>query len=136
MFIRKSKRIIKPTIFRIKVPKERTDGLLRIAMPVPMNLIEDYSIWSKNNKNLKGYTELRYDQVRIILKHVKDNIYNVQGVFVKKDDNDIHMYTTMANRMIPDISTERLLSYQLELAEKTEEELKKLVQEKGRKGTR
>jgi hypothetical protein len=49
----------------------------------------------KSHKALKGYIELRYDQVRIILKHIKDNIYNVYGVFAKKDDNDVNMYKTI-----------------------------------------
>ena len=42
----------------------------------------------------------------------------------------------MANRIIPDISTEDKLNSQLELAIYTEDKLADLVKEKGRKGTR
>ena len=90
----------------------------------------------KNAAFLKGVIELRYDQVRIVIKHVKDDIYNVSGVFAKKDDNDIPMYRTMSNRAIPDISTEQLLELELELSKNVEEKLNVLVREKGRKGTR
>ena len=90
----------------------------------------------RSSKVLKGYTELRSDQIRIVLKHVKGNIYSVCGVFVKKDDNDIPMYTAMVKREIPDISTEEKLNYQLLISEYTENELEKLVKEKSRKGSR
>lgn len=89
-----------------------------------------------NNKKLKKIMELRSDQVRIIFKHVKDNIYNIMGVFTKKDDNNIMMYQIMANRMMPDVSTEEKLNKQLELGEITIKQLADLVQTKGRKGTR
>lgn len=89
-----------------------------------------------NNKKLKKIMELRSDQVRIIFKHVKDNIYNIMGVFTKKDDNNIMMYQIMANRMMPDVSTEEKLNKQLELGEITIKQLTDLVETKGRKGTR
>ena len=58
------------------------------------------------------------------------------GVFVKKNNNDNTMYQTMANRIIPDTSTEAKLNNQLELAIYTEDKLADLVKEKGRKGSR
>ena len=90
----------------------------------------------KNAGFLKGVIELRYDQVRIVMKHVKDDVYNVFGVFAKKDDNDIPMYRIMANRAIPDVSNEQLLEFELELSKNVENKLSVLVKEKGRKGTR
>lgn len=89
-----------------------------------------------NNKKLKKIMELRTDQVRIILKHVKDNIYNIMGVFTKKDDNNIMMYQTIANRIVTDISSDIKLRKALDIAEITEKELENIVQTKGRKGTR
>ena len=89
-----------------------------------------------NNKKLKKIMELRSDQVRIIFKHVKDNIYNIMGVFTKKDDNNIMMYQTIANRIVTDISSDIKLKRALDIAEITEKELKNIVQTKGRKGTR
>ena len=90
----------------------------------------------KNNRKLVGFMELRSDQVRIVLKHIKNNVYNVVGVFVKKANNDMTMYQIMANRMIPDISTEVKLNNQLELGETTIKQLTDLVETKSRKGTR
>ena len=37
-----------------------------------------------NNKRAKGIFELKDDQVRIVFKHIKDNIYNIIGAFAKK----------------------------------------------------
>jgi len=91
----------------------------------------------QNNKNLKGYTELRSDQIRIVLKHIKNDIYAVNGVFIKKDNNDIVMYNTMSRRQIPDVSTDEKLRHELSVvAAYTEEELKKMVAKKARKGSR
>lgn len=89
-----------------------------------------------NNKKLKKIMELRTDQVRIILKHVKDNVYNIMGVFTKKDDNNIMMYQTIANRIVTDISSDIKLKRALDIAEITEKELENIVQTKGRKGAR
>ena len=90
----------------------------------------------KSNKKLVGFMELKYDQVRIVFKHIKNNIYNVVGVFTKKANNDMTMYQTMANRMIPDVTTEEKLNKQLELGEITLKQLTDLVEVKRRKGTR
>lgn len=89
-----------------------------------------------NNKRMVLFMELKSDQVRIVIKHVKDNIYNVVGVFAKKSDNDMTMYRTMRNRLIPDTSSEDKLNKQLCLATYTEEELERIVLEKGRKSSR
>lgn len=90
----------------------------------------------KNNRKLVGFMELKYDQVRIVFKHIKNNIYNVVGVFAKKANNDMTMYQTMANRMIPDVTTEEKLNKQLELGKITLKQLTDLVEVKRRKGTR
>lgn len=90
----------------------------------------------KNNANLKAFTELKDDQVRIVMKHTKDDIYTIMGVFVKKSDNAMKMYHSMANRIIPNIDTEDKLNKQLELGIHAEEELIKLVEKDKRKGTR
>ena len=45
-------------------------------------------------------------------------------------------YQTMANRMIPDVTTEEKLNKQLELGEITLKQLTDLVEVKRRKGTR
>lgn len=89
-----------------------------------------------NNKKASGYTELRRDQIRIVTKHIKDNIYDVVGVFVKKSDNDIQQYRTMFNRLITDIDTENLELKELELSKLTMIELEDLVSEKARKSSR
>lgn len=90
----------------------------------------------KKDGNSVGFMELRSDQVRIVFKHIKNNIYNVVGVFTKKANNDMTMYQTMANRMIPDVTTEEKLNKQLELGEITLKQLTDLVEVKRRKGTR
>lgn len=90
----------------------------------------------KKDGNSVGFMELRSDQVRIVFKHIKDNIYNIIGAFAKKTNNDTTMYQTMFSRMLPDISTEEKLSKQLEIGELTNKQLNELLLTKGRKGTR
>ena len=97
------------------------------------------TISKKEIKTLKGisnYRELKYDQIRIVYTHIKDNIYCIKGIATKKDDNDMTMYRTMINRSNPDISTEEKLQRELEISEKTENDLLELVNTKSRKGTR
>ena len=89
-----------------------------------------------NNRRLVTLIELRDDQIRIVLKHIKENLYCVMGVAIKKDDNDIHMYNSMANRLVPNINTEEQLNKELTFANITEEQLEKYVKEKARKGNR
>jgi len=89
-----------------------------------------------NNKNYSGLMELREDQVRIVLRHVRDDIYFISGVFVKKKDNDINMYNVMARRNIPDISTQEKFKNEELIAEKAINELKDLVENKGRTSSR
>lgn len=45
---------------------------------------ERYTKRLNNNANQTKIRELRDDQVRIILKHIKDNIFCIYGVFAKK----------------------------------------------------
>ena len=80
--------------------------------------------------------ELLHDQVRIVYRHVKDNIYCVLGVFVKKATNRREIYNKLSARMIPDISTSDKLMREKELSEYNEKELENLVKNKSRKGTR
>lgn len=90
----------------------------------------------KSNGKLTQFIELKDDQVRIVLKHIKDNIYCVMGVGVKKSNNDMNMYRNLANRIIPNIATPEKLQCELTLSEIVKQELDKLTAEKGRKGTR
>ena len=90
----------------------------------------------KNNGKITQFIELKYDQIRIVLKHIHDNIYCVMGVGVKKSNNDVTMYKNLANRPIPIISSSEKLSKELSLSVLAKEEIDTLVSEKGRKGTR
>lgn len=79
---------------------------------------------------------MKDDQVRIILKHIKEDVYNVYGVFVKKDDNDMNLYRKMMNRQAPSISSNEDLQIQLELSQNTEKEFNDLITTKARKNSR
>lgn len=89
-----------------------------------------------NNRNVKSFWELKDDQIRIIVKHIKDNIFCITGVFIKKANNDMKSYRTMCNRIIPDISSSDKEKQELELGKITMDSFKKIVEEKARKGTR
>lgn len=91
---------------------------------------------TRSSNNEAGTMELLHDQVRIVYRHVKDNIYCVLGVFVKKANNRREIYNKLSARMIPDISTSDKLMREKELSEYNEKELENLVKNKSRKGTR
>lgn len=80
--------------------------------------------------------ELKDFNIRIVLQYIKDDIYSVNGVFIKKANTNLPMYNKMKARNAPDVSTEEKLNYQLELAKQTEQELEDLVKNKGRKNGR
>ena len=48
------------------------------------------------HKQMKEYRELRWDQVRIVYKHLSENNYLIVGAFVKKDNNDRNTYGNIA----------------------------------------
>jgi hypothetical protein len=82
------------------------------------------------------YIELRDDQIRIIMQHVKENIYVVFGLFVKKANNDRKSYFTITNRIIPDISSPEKLNDEITFSKSFENKLKEQLSEKSRKRTR
>lgn len=89
-----------------------------------------------SDKKMTNYFELRDDQVRIVMKHLKNNVYCVMGVFAKKSDNLRKEYRNMTSRSIPNIDSEDRLNLYLQLSDKVLEELNLKVNEYSRKGTR
>ena len=106
------------------------------------SLLESFIVHKKkiksftNDRNKKGFVELKDDQVRIVMKHTTNNIYCVMGVFAKKANNDRKMYRTMCNRTVTDIITKEKENQELALGELTMQELARIVKEKARKGSR
>lgn len=106
-------------------------------------LLDDFkngTISSNNIKRImkgqnKDYTELKSDQVRIVIKHIKDKYYAIMGAFLKKGNNDRKTYAKLFARQIPnidDMKEEDILNNSL-LAE---ELIKETVIQQGRKGSR
>lgn len=89
-----------------------------------------------NNNKTRGFIELKCDQVRIVLKHIKDDIYCIMGVFTKKANNDMTMYNTMCSRALPDVSTSKKMNDHLGHAGEVERELYEMIETKGRKNSR
>ena len=89
-----------------------------------------------NDKYKNGFVELKEGPIRIIMKHISNNIYCVMGVFVKKSNNDIKAYRTMVIRTVTDIITKEKEKQELALGELTMQELARIVKEKARKGSR
>ena len=118
------------------IPFEYYDRVLRLLTMYKNNTIPYKEIKRIRIKANSNYFELKDDQIRIILKHVKDNIYVVLGLFAKKDDNDPMRYDIIVKRKIPDISTSEKQNVEIELSQKYEEELSQLVEKRARKGNR
>lgn len=100
-------------------------------------LLRDMDEPLKSHKQLRKFSELRDDQVRIIYKHIFNNNYLIIGAFVKKTDADLVKYGAIASRKIDfDITTEELLNKELENAAKSEEAIYGFIDENARKGRR
>ena len=82
----------------------------------------------KRLKNCNGCLEIKKDQIRIILKRIKDNCYSVLGVFIKKSMNDITSYKKISNRIEALINDDYSAS--------VEEYYKEYILNNGRKGSR
>lgn len=91
---------------------------------------------TNNNSKISSCRELKDDQIRIIFRHIQDNVYAIMGVSTKKDDNDVKMYRNMSRRKPPVIKNDTDLELQLALSEKIDEELEELVSTKARRGNR
>lgn len=89
-----------------------------------------------NGNNKQGNLELKDDDIRIIIKRIKGNVYAIQGVFIKKDNNDMSMYRKVINRPLPEINNDSDLAKYLEISKVVHQEIEKLVQEKARKNGR
>lgn len=91
---------------------------------------------TNNSSKISSCKELKDDQIRIIFRHIQDNVYAIMGVSTKKDDNDIKMYRNMSRRKPPVIKNNTDLELQLAFGEKIDEELEELVSTKARRGNR
>lgn len=107
-----------------------------------INKFRDGSILIGRKKKLSEHRstsnaiELVHDHVRVVIKHVKENIYCLMGVFTKKATNKRISYDKLRSRMIPDISTKELFDKEKELDSYNDKQLDDLVTTKARKGTR
>ena len=90
----------------------------------------------RNDKMIDKCIELRYDQIRVILKPIKNNIYAVLGLFAKKNNNDVRCYHNIANRDIPKINSEDNAKLYRDYSLIIMNELEQLVMMQGRKGIR
>lgn len=98
---------------------------------------DEIRIFKSNNNILKGFEELRDDQVRIILKHLEGNYYCVIGAFVKKVNTPLNLFYNVAKRGCTiDISTSVLLEENLDKANKAEINIYDFIDKNARKGSR
>ena len=88
------------------------------------------------HKNNETATASKEDQIRILFQPIKNNVYCILGVGVKKTNSDIKLLSTISSRDVPKVDTEQALETQLFFSQKVEEELENLVITKGRKGNR
>lgn len=102
------------------------------------NLTRDkFRVFTANNGVLKGYMELRDDQVRIICKMLPNNCYCIVGTFVKKDDmNHTKFYNITGRNITLDISTPELFKKAIEDSNKNKETIYEYIKTNARKESR
>lgn len=107
-------------------------GLREESLDAVLKLLEDFKkgITSriKYLASPSGYFELKDDQIRIVLKQIDHNSYSVQGVFIKKSDNEPEKYSNLCNRPCALINPE--------YSQRVEEIYLSYIDESKRKGTR
>ena len=70
-----------------------------------LSLIEEFKAGDRSKiKIISDALEIKYDQIRIILKNIKANNYSLMGVFIKKDNNDRLAYNNILNRPMAEIN--------------------------------
>lgn len=120
------------------VPKEYYEDVYDLIRKFKQEKLskKECKMLKNSDPKMSGCMELKDDQVRIIFRHIRDDIYVILGVSVKKDDNDMKMYRNMSRRVSPRIESDADLELYLELSRKTDELLEEIVKTKGRKGNR
>lgn len=120
------------------VPYEYYERVYNLINGFKKNILKRREVtpFSSIDRNMASFFELRDDQIRIIVKHMEQDIYCIMGVFVKKSDNLRMAYRSISSRELPNISTEDKKQMYIELGKKDMEELEQFVTENKRKGTR
>ncbi|MBR1748365.1 MAG: hypothetical protein IJ743_01065 [Bacilli bacterium] len=96
---------------------------------------EDSSL--HNNDKLTGLKELRGDQVRICYRHLGENRYAIVGVFLKKSDNLLHEYESMAARKVKiDLSSKEAIAQEWIKSQENEGKIYKYIENNYRIGSR
>lgn len=87
----------------VDVPKEYYQDVYNLIMKFKKGNLAKGECKSLTNGNSKinSCYELRDDQIRIIFRHIQDNVYAIMGVSTKKSDNDVKMYRNMSRRKPP-----------------------------------
>lgn len=85
-------------------------GIREDSLSEILKLLNDFKKGKTSRiKHLSGqsnFIELKDDQIRIVLKSIEDEYYSVQGVFIKKSDNDRDKYVELCARPIGIIDDE------------------------------
>lgn len=82
----------------------------------------------------QDFFEIKDDQIRIIYKHIKNNIYCITSIFIKKATNNKTKYQTICKRHVP--TTKEELDQALKNSITIQEKLKDYIEEHERKGSR
>ncbi len=80
-------------------PKDAYNGLRELLVLFKKGkLMPSQSKELTESNKVRGYSEIRDDQIRIIYKNIKDNEYAIIGAFIKKEDNPKDTYPNMCKR--------------------------------------
>lgn len=120
------------------IPKEYLTRVKELLDKLKYNTLNyRESAGFNSNKQLKELRELRSDQIRIIYKQISSNNYLIIGVGVKKSDNDLKMYFTIASRnQTIDLTNEKAILENIEIKNQVEEHLSEYIKTNARKGSR
>jgi len=120
------------------IPEEFYDDVIKLLNNLKIGQLTNKNCRPFNgNKKLKSYRELRDDQLRILIRNIKENIYVVLGIFQKQDDNDLKGFLGRANRYNPnDYDSDEKIQYLMEKSIDANERIYSFLEENTRKGNR
>lgn len=120
------------------IPQELYDDIIRLLEDLKNGtLLKRNTKGFTSNNKLKGFKELKEDQLRVIYKNIGSDIFVILGAFQKKRDNDRSTCIKVVSRYNPNkFEDEKRINDELNETLNMESELYQKLRVAARKGSR
>lgn len=118
------------------IPEEYYENIASLIEGFKLNNIAPKKIKILNFHQKNNFFEIKQDQIRIIIKHLQNDIYVIMGITIKKEVTGRRLYTEILTRLVPDITNETEAKITFDYAKQIDDALNNYLLENKRKGTR